>query len=366
VATELYAGLMSGTSMDGVDAVLGEFEGDRFVRIIERSHVPYSPSLRDQLLKLQAGAGALGLRGIAALDQSVALAFAAAAKAACKDHAIVAIGSHGQTVFHDPDGLRNSIQLGNPSLIAVQCGAPVVADFRRADLALGGQGAPLVPAFHQAVFGAPAEDRCVLNIGGIANISVLPVAGTGPVRGWDTGPGNGLMDEWAQQHLGRPFDTNGDWAGRGLVDEDLLYALHRDPYFIKAPPKSTGRGYFNLAWARTRFRHLDQLESANVQRTFCELTALSISENLSRHAPLCHRILVCGGGTRNGRLMARISELSKGKTVETTDAYGLAAGDVEAAAFAWLALRRMQEKPGNLPEVTGASRAAVLGAVYRP
>jgi anhydro-N-acetylmuramic acid kinase len=366
VATALFAGLMSGTSMDGVDAALCAFEDDRFVSVLELRHTPYADSLRDQLLKLQHGTGGVGLRSIAALDQSVALAFAGAAQAICAGRQVTAIGSHGQTVFHDPDGLHNSIQLGNPGLIAVRAGVPVVADFRRADIALGGQGAPLVPAFHQAVLGRADEARGVLNIGGIANLSVLPDGDTEPVRGWDTGPGNALMDEWVQQHRKQRFDANGEWASRGLVDEDLLYALQRDSYFTQPPPKSTGRGYFNLAWARARFRHLEHIDPANVQRTFCELTARTISDDVSRLAPLCRRILVCGGGARNGMLMSRLRELLAGRALELTDAHGLAAEAVEAAAFAWLAMRRSRGLSGNLPEVTGASRPAILGGLYLP
>jgi len=366
VATALYLGLMSGTSMDGVDAALCEFVDGRFSAVIDTRRTQYSDSVRKQLLRLQSGAGGLSLREFASLDQSVAASFAEVALPLCNGQRVSAIGSHGQTVFHDGSGIRNSIQIGNPSLIAARTGVPVIADFRRADLALGGQGAPLVPAFHQAAFAEPGEARCIVNIGGIANITLLPEGANEQVLGWDTGPGNCLMDEWMELRQGRSYDADGNWAATGSVNEDMLYLLQGDAYFKKLPPKSTGRDYFNLAWMRSRFTPWDQITAADLQRTLCELTARTISEAILRTAPLTRRVLVCGGGTHNRLLMSRLVEQLSGMAVARTDDHGLPAEWVEAAAFAWLAMRRHAYLPGNLPSVTGASRPAVLGAIYSP
>lgn len=366
MATALYLGLMSGTSMDGVDAALCEFVDGRFSSVIDTRKAHYPDGVRKQLLRLQSGAGGLSLREFASLDQSVASVFAEAAQPLCGGQRVSAIGSHGQTVFHDGGGIRNSIQIGNPSLISAKTGVPVIADFRRADMALGGQGAPLVPAFHLAAFGEPGEARCVVNIGGIANITLLPEGDHEPVLGWDTGPGNGLMDEWMELRQGRSYDADGAWAATGTVNEDMLYLLQGDAYFKKTPPKSTGRDYFNLAWMRSRFTLSDQIAAADVQRTLGELTARTISEAIVQNAPATQRVLVCGGGTRNRPLMASLSEQLPGMAVVKTDDHGLPAEWVEAAAFAWLAMRRHAYLPGNLPAVTGASRPAVLGAIYSP
>lgn len=368
--TELYLGLMSGTSMDGVDAVLCEFDGMGF-RAARLSHVtPYPAALRTDLLQLQRAQQPIALAKLASLDHAVAETFAHAALAALRQGGVGAadvraIGSHGQTVFHDPAGARSSLQLGDPSLIAARTGVTTVADFRRADVARGGQGAPLVPAFHHARFAAAGTARCVVNIGGIANVTVLPGDDPARVRGFDTGPGNALMDEWAQAHRAAPMDRDGVWAASGQVVAALLDALLADPYFAKAPPKSTGRGQFNLEWARRRFAVLDRLAAADTQRTFCELTARSIVEAVHRHAPETTELYVCGGGAHNAFLMQRLRARADGMTVGDTGALGLPPGRVEAAAFAWLAMRTLNGLPGSLPGVTGASAPAVLGGIYR-
>lgn len=364
----LYIGIMSGTSMDGVDAALCEFDGLIFRKLVATHTIQYEAALRERLLLLQRKDPTLTLREFAEFDQGVATAFTAAAnelldKAGIKPAQVTAIGSHGQTVFHDPLVLGSSLQLGNPSLISAQTGIDTVADFRRKDMALGGHGAPLVPAFHEAIFGSRDEMRCAVNIGGIANITVLP-CDESPVRGFDTGPGNGLMDEWAARHLRQPFDHDGNFAASGVVVESLLDALLADAYFSQPPPKSTGRGEFHLDWIERRYGSLRELSTADVQRTLCELTARSIVDSINAHAPMTKQIIVCGGGARNGFLMQRLATLS-GRPVGTSDDFGLASGWVEAAAFAWLAMRTINHLAGSIPAVTGASRPTILGGIFR-
>ena len=354
--------------MDGVDAALCEFDGLIFRKLVATHTLQYEAALRERLLHLQRHDPTLTLREFAELDQGVAKTFTATANAllastGLQAKQITAIGSHGQTVFHDPLLLGTSLQLGNPSLISAQTGIDTVADFRRKDMALGGHGAPLVPVFHEAIFGSRNEMRCAVNIGGIANITVLP-CDESPVRGFDTGPGNGLMDEWAMQHLGQAFDNNGDFAASGTLQQSLLDALLADPYFSQRPPKSTGRGDFHLDWLAQRYPALAQLPPADVQRTLCELTARSIVNAISTHAKTTKRIIVCGGGSKNGFLMQRLSALSE-KPVSVSDDYGLASSWVEAAAFAWLAMRTINHLPGSLAAVTGASRSTILGGIFR-
>lgn len=367
--TELYLGLMSGTSMDGVDAVLCEFEGARFRRARATAASGYPGALRSALLRLQREKPAITLDQLARFDRAIAEVFAEAARRALaaarvKASAVRALGSHGQTVMHDPLGARSSMQLGDPSAIAALTGITTVADFRRADVARGGQGAPLVPAFHHAVFAAAREPRAVVNIGGIANVTLLPDASAAAVRGFDTGPGNALLDEWSQTHLQRTLDAGGRWAARGRVDAALLRAMLDDPYFAKRPPKSTGRAEFNLDWVRQRFPALDRLALADAQATFCELTAQTIAEAIALEAPATRAVFVCGGGARNTYLMRRLAALMPERRVATTAELGLVPDLVEAAAFAWLAMRTLRGLPGNLPAATGARESAVLGGVY--
>jgi anhydro-N-acetylmuramic acid kinase len=270
-------------------------------------------------------------------------------------------------VFHDTSAQPWATQqLGDPSRIAARSGIATVADFRRKDVALGGQGAPLVPAFHHALFASADEARCALNIGGIANVTLLPDADAARVRGFDTGPGNGLMDEWSERHLGRAYDADGAFAASGRCNGPLLQALLADPYFNRPPPKSTGRGYFQLAWVERRFPALASLAPADVQATLAELTTRSIAADILAHQPDTRRVLVCGGGGRNGYLMQSLRAALPACTVQPSDDYGLDAGWVEAAAFAWLAMRTLEGLPGNLPGVTGASRPAVLGGIFKP
>lgn len=368
--TELYLGLMSGTSMDGVDSALCELRNRRFLRVVGSQSQSYPTALREELLNLQRTQPAITLETFARLDHAVAETFAEAATTLLREVGLTAkevraVGSHGQTVFHDPTGVRSSIQLGDPSLIASLTGITTVADFRRADIARGGQGAPLVPAFHHSVFASDWEARAVVNIGGIANLTALPGADARSVRGFDTGPGNGLMDEWVQGQQRQPMDREGRWAASGTLHDGLLQALLADPYFSQQPPKSTGRERFNLEWVRSRYPQLGELSAADVQRTLCELTAATIATAVQKHAGSTGSLYVCGGGAANTFLMRRLKDLLPKVSVSDTGKLGLAANLVEPAAFAWLAMRTLQESPGNLPAVTGASRDAVLGGIYR-
>jgi anhydro-N-acetylmuramic acid kinase len=362
---------MSGTSADGIEAALVEFEGQRFCGVSTAIHHDYPAQLRHQLLRLARDEPAIGLRELGQLDGAVAQAFAAAALdllrcSGVPAASISAIGSHGQTVQHDPAApYPTTWQLGDPNRIAAQTGITTVADFRRRDLALCGQGAPLVPAFHHAAFARADEPRCVANIGGIANITVLPDDRAEAVRGFDTGPGNGLMDEWAERHLNTAYDADGAWARSGRTDQALLDDLLADPYFAQRPPKSTGRGYFHLLWALNRHSRIEQMPPADVQASFAELTAYTVAQAVKRHAPGTRRLLVCGGGARNGYLMERLRDLLDSLVVEATTDHGLNVESVEAAAFAWLAMRTLNGLPGNLPAVTGARASTILGGIYR-
>jgi len=357
--------------MDAVDAALCVFREGRWDSLRETHTQPYHPDLRKHLLAVQDNPrSALSLPEWMQLDEAVARCFADAAlalmkKGGVRPEDIEVIGAHGQTVFHDPRGIGSSLQLGNPSRIAAATGVPTVADFRRADIALGGEGAPLVPAFHHALF-ASSEVRGVLNLGGIANLTVLPGIDAAAVSGFDTGPGNALMDDWCATHTQKPYDDRGLWAATGAILPDLLEALLADSYFTEPPPKSTGRDRFNLRWARQRCPRLGDLSPANVQRTFCALTAESVARAVSEQRLTPSLLLVCGGGTGNLTLMRDLRERLAPAVVKTTNEYGLDARWVEAAAFAWLAIQRIHNLPGNLPSVTGAKRAACLGGVYSP
>lgn len=368
----LAVGLISGTSMDGIDAVLAEFEQGRLLGLRATHSHEYPAPLRASLLELARREAGVSLRELATLDAAVADHFADAAlgllRAAGVDPlAVTALGSHGQTVFHDTSTQPwSTLQIGDPNRIAARSGLLTVADFRRKDLALGGQGAPLLPVLHHALFASAEEPRCVLNLGGIGNLTLLPDADAVRVRGFDTGPANGLMNEWAERWLGRPYDADGAYAASGRCHEPLLAALLADPYFALPPPKSTGRGYFHLPWIGQRYPDLQRLAPADVQATLAELTARSVANDILRHAPGTRRVLGCGGGVHNTHLMNRLRAALPGMTVQPTDDYGLKADWVEATAFAWLALRALEGLPGNLPGVTGASRPAVLGGIYKP
>jgi anhydro-N-acetylmuramic acid kinase len=366
----LYIGLMSGTSMDGVDGVLASFTDSGRINTLGAASLAFPDALRSDLMALQAPGDneihreALAGCALARLyAQCVAALLEQAGLAASE---VRAIGVHGQTIRHQP-ALGYTRQTNNPALLAELAGIDVIADFRSRDIAAAGQGAPLVPAFHQAVFADPARPRVVANIGGIANISILdPQAGG--VTGFDTGPGNVLMDLWIMWHRGQRYDENGEWAASGRPSQALLQALLNEPYLSLAPPKSTGRDLFHADWLADRLQGFEQLEPADVQATLAQYTAATIAQSIHGQSPSADAVYICGGGACNGHLMdllrASLVESGQPATVLTTDALGIAAQHVEALAFAWLAYRFDRRLPGNLPAVTGASGLRVLGALY--
>ncbi len=363
---ELFIGLMSGTSMDGIDAVLATF-GTQSVQLLAVHEERYPEEVRQRLEAAVRHPDGCGVDELGQLDTAVGACFrdAALALIAAADAdagSIRAIGSHGQTLRHGPGAsFPYTLQIGNPAIIAAGTGVDTVADFRRADLALGGQAAPLVPRFHDWLFRAAGEHRAIVNIGGIANVTVLP-AGAGPVTGFDTGPGNTLLDAWIRRTLDLPFDTGGGWGKGGTLNDDLLCRLLADPWFSAPPPKSTGPEYFNLDWLLPF--GVETGDPRGVQATLAEFTAASIAQAIVAWAAPVSRVFVCGGGARNQDLMRRLSLRLGDVGVESTAAIGLDPDWVEACAFAWLAKRRIERLPGNVPSVTGASREAVLGAVY--
>ena len=377
---ELYLGLMSGTSLDGVDAVLVEISVPAHEaacetcrpRIIHAVALPYPPDLKVAVLAVCRDQAA-PLRTLGRIDVELARWYACAvqqllSEAGVAPASVRAIGSHGQTVHHEPGGdAPFTMQLGDPNLLAVRTGITVVADFRRRDLALGGQGAPLAPGFHDAVFRHPTRCRVVLNCGGIANISMLA-----PGReciGYDTGPANILLDAWVQARTGLPFDDSGKWAMQGRVHRPLLERMRADPYFALPPPKSTGREHFNLAWIESQLAATGaagpgtSLPDADVQRTLLELSATTVADAIARHAD-SGDLLVAGGGAYNTALLARLRALCPGWVVDTTASQGIPPEHVEATAFAVFARRTLHGLTGNLPSVTGASRPCVLGGIY--
>jgi anhydro-N-acetylmuramic acid kinase len=368
MARELFAGVMSGTSLDGVDAVVADFAptGGRACETLAAAHIGYPSLLRDELLALQQpGANELARAGAAAnmLAELYADAIARAladAKLAPDD--VTAAGVHGQTLRHRPDR-GFTVQLNNPARVVEKSGVLVVADFRSRDVAAGGQGAPLVPAFHRALFGRPGHHRVIVNVGGIANITDLRADGS--VRGFDTGPGNVLSDLWYARNRGGTFDAQGAWAATGEANKRLLDTLLAEPFFSALPPKSTHRDVFNLQWLEGRLAaaHVDE-EAENVQATLVALTARTIADAIRAYAADAEEILVCGGGARNATLMKDLARELAPREVTTTAEEGVPVEQVEALAFAWLARETLAGRPGNLPEVTGAKGPRVLGAIY--
>ncbi len=361
-----YIGLISGTSMDAIDAVLVSFEAPN-PRLLAHHNLPLTNDLRAKLGALQQP-GDDELNRTARLDIEMARLFAKATmelleQAGCAPREIIAIGSHGQTIRHIPSGeYPTSFQIGDPNLIAEITGITTVADFRRRDMAAGGQGAPLVPAFHSQVFRSDNLNRVIVNIGGIANITILPARQDEPVIGFDTGPGNGLMDAWINWHQGKNYDPQGEWAAEGEVLPELLASMLADPYFALAAPKSTGKEYFHLDWLQHHLKK--KMPTVDVQATLCELTALSINNAIRLVAPATDEVFVCGGGVYNRPLMQRLAELLKPAEVASTDELGLPPDWVEAVCFAWLAKQALHRKPGNLPSVTGARHDVVLGGIF--
>lgn len=366
---QLYLGAISGTSVDALDLALLEVAGQLTVvdagtatlpEDLRRTLLEFGSTRHDDLDQLGRADAQLG-----AFIGSAALEFLG--ERGVDRARVAAIGSHGQTVRHRPDGPRAfTLQIGDPNRIAETTGITTVADFRRRDMAAGGQGAPLVPPFHAALFRTEQENRAVLNLGGIGNFTLLPADPAAPVSGFDTGPGNALMDDWIAHTRQRAFDSHGEWAASGTVDPTLLERLLGDAYLSAPPPKSTGREYFNLDWLKQQLEsHLagQALPSEDVQATLCAFTAESVARALATWGPATDRVLVCGGGRHNRTLLAAIAERVH-CPVEATDDRGVDGDSVEAAAFAWLAHQTLNGLPGNEPHVTGATGPRVLGAVY--
>lgn len=361
----LYAGLMSGTSLDGADGVIVDLEGTR-PRVRAHLHRPFPDALRAELLALNTPGGpdelhraAIAAIGVADHYGGLLDALRRTAGVAAAD--VRAVGAHGQTVRHQPQQ-GYTVQLLNAARLAEHCGIDVVSDLRSRDVAAGGQGAPLVPAFHAAVFAQPGQDVAVLNLGGIANLTLLPA--DGPVRGFDSGPANALMDHWIHRHRGLHFDADGAWAASGQVSAALLKAWRSEPYFDAPPPKSTGRDLFEPGWLQAGLAQAGPVDPADVMATLLELTASTVAEALLRHLPGTRCLRVCGGGARNGALMRRLATLLPGVDVVDTGIDGVAPDQVEALAFAWLAKAFVERRAGNLPAVTGAVGPRLLGALH--
>jgi len=369
---QLYIGLMSGTSVDGIDAALVDFAGGQ-TKLIASHYVPYGNELRASILAL-CQRGEDEIQRLGELDVQLGKAFAQAVnellvKQQLSATDIYGIGSHGQTIRHYPHAAHPfTLQIGDPNTIAALTGITTVADFRRKDMAYGGQGAPLVPAFHQAVFGRaldPARDdnpeKCIVNIGGIANVTVL----SKKTLGFDTGPGNTLLDAWIGEHQQMRHDENGNWARQGKSNPGLLQQMLADSYFALTAPKSTGREYFNLAWLNAQLKKFgDAISPQDVQATLVELTAQTICDAVRQHVT-SGEMLICGGGVQNDYLMERLRDIAGSSfSVYSTAEFGMDPNWIEAVAFAWLAHETLNKRAGNLPNVTGASQATILGGVY--
>jgi anhydro-N-acetylmuramic acid kinase len=366
-----YIGLMSGTSLDGVDGVLAEEAAEAGSPLQSRGHVhrAFPPALREELLTLN-HSGADELHRAALAANALVRLYADVVQALLQARglpasAITAIGAHGQTVRHQPgafDGTGYTLQLNHGALLAELTNIDVVCDFRSRDVAAGGQGAPLVPAFHAASFHQPGQARAVLNLGGIANLTLL--SAEGGVLGFDTGPANVLMDLWCQRHTGHGFDEDGRWAASGRVDAALLAACLAEPFFALPPPKSTGRDLFHAAWLDARLADGVARAPADVMATLAALTAHSVAAALHAQAPAAQALFVCGGGAHNGHLLGLLRQALPDMAVSSTATLGVAPDQVEALAFAWLAQACLTRRAGNVPAVTGARGARVLGAIY--
>jgi len=361
----LFLGLMSGTSMDAIDAAVLDFHDNSCRLVASHSH-PIPPKLGERLQQL-IQSETFNVRELGCLDVELGRLFAAAANRLLQDNKIepgqvAAIGSHGQTVFHAPDDDPPfTLQIGDPNTIAQLTGITTVADLRRRDMAAGGQGAPLATAFHNHCFRSREHDRVILNIGGIANITVLAADIDTPVFGFDTGPGNCLLDSWIQEQQGEPFDRDGAWGAGGTVNQTLLATLLADDYFAKQPPKSTGREYFHLRWLKQQ--PLSDTPQ-NIQATLAQLTIESIALAVETHAPATKELFICGGGAYNHHLHQGLTERLDPVRVATTEELGIPPDWVEAAAFAWLAQQTMDNRAGNLTDVTGAKEPVILGGIY--
>ena len=370
---EFYIGLMSGTSLDGADGVLADFSGSG-AQVLASATRAFDAGFRQELLALNSPSDNELHRGALAANQ-IAMVYAdvvadlllQARQRNIEKIQIRAIGAHGQTVRHQPGdnvATRYTLQLNNPALLAELSGIDVVADLRSRDVAAGGQGAPLVPAFHHHVFGQPDASVAVLNLGGIANLSVLPADASLPVLGFDCGPGNALMDAWCQRHTGQSFDASGNWAAGGQCIPDLLQQLKDEPYFSQIPPKSTGRDLFSQTWLARKLQNFANARPQDIQATLTELTASACAESVECYAKNSKLLIVCGGGAFNQHLLQRLQVHLPTHQVSTSERFGLPPMQVEAAAFAWLARQTLHRLPGNLPSVTGAAGPRILGAIY--
>ncbi len=365
---DLYIGLMSGTSLDGVDGVLVDFSA-RMPLVVEHASAPFPAELRTELLELNTSGpdelhrAALAGNALVRVYARVVGQLLAGARIPAAD--VRAIGAHGQTVRHRPqqfDGTGYTLQLCQPALLAELTGIDVAADFRSRDVAAGGQGAPLAPFFHQGIFGRPGETVGVLNVGGISNLTLLRADGS--MLGFDCGPGNALIDAWCARHTGRPYDADGAWAASGSVLPRLLQRLLDEPYFALPPPKSTGRDLFNPAWLDGQLGAIGPAALADVQATLTEFTARACGADVTRHQPDLRKLVVCGGGVLNGDLMRRLRECLPEVAVSSSAHWGLPPLQVEASAFAWLARKTVRREKLELQSVTGARGARVLGCLY--
>ena len=368
-----FIGLMSGTSADSIDAALFAFDNDsNHTELVEHLSYPLAETIRKEIFDLFQPSNN-EIQRLGSLDVALAKEFAKAVKQLCtkcniQSRNIEAIGSHGQTIRHSPQKTDNkeifTLQIGDANTLAYETNMPVVADFRRKDMACNGQGAPLVPAFHNAVFRSAHENRCIVNVGGISNVSILPI--TGEVTGYDTGPGNALMDSWISLHKNQPYDNFGEWAASGNIHTEFLMKLLSHSYFHRAAPKSTGREEFHLAWIDEILATLPPITPVDVQTTLAELTAISIANEIPKSGLDDLGVYLCGGGAHNTHLIIRLRQLQPLLKIQTTEVLGIHPDWVEAGAFAWLAMQRIDGRPGNLPSVTGAKKEAVLGGLYIP
>ena len=364
----LYIGLMSGTSLDAIDASIVDISG-KHIELKHSLNLPIPAKLKRQLLTLLSDNGNDTVDLLGKVDAKMGSLFSKAVNKLLHDSPykaedIAAIGSHGQTIRHRPENKTPfTLQIGDASRISENTGITTVADFRRRDIAAGGQGAPLVPAFHREVFGSNTENRCIINIGGIANISYLPKNQNDKTSGFDTGPGNALLDLWCHKKTGENYDRNGDWAKTGEVSYSLLNSMLKDTYFTKPYPKSTGREQFNLDWLNSQLVN-QTISNQDIQASLTELTARTIIDAIYNYYPETERIILCGGGTHNQYLRERIEKLSSKIPLCDTQRYGITPDWVEAVAFAWLAYACLNKIPANEPAVTGANSRVILGAIY--
>ncbi len=366
--TGLYLGMMSGTSMDGIDASLVEFKSKSHNHVASHSH-PWPEDLKQQLRSMtQPGENEIERLGI--LDAMVAEEFAQCAlklikKSGLEPQQIIAIGSHGQTIRHRPNATPPfTLQIGDPNRIAELTGITTVADFRRRDMAAGGQGAPLVCAFHKAIFRDKEESRAILNLGGIANITILPNNPKTPVSGFDTGPSNILLDAWARRHLNVQYDESGLWASEGNLDQSLLMEMLKEDYLQLNPPKSTGAEHFNLTWLNSILTRCPAIDPQDVQATLTSFTAITIAQAILRESPEFDRVITCGGGVHNQELMKQLQQQLGNIPLESSSTHGIDPDHVESIAFAWLARQTFLGLPGNIPAVTGASGPRILGGIF--